>query len=102
MRITTFRPEFVPFTIPEREEMEEGVLYISEEFNTAIHLCACGCGVEVVTPLGAGRWTLTRAGEGAGEEVSLSPSIGNFQIPCGSHYWITGNAVLWCGGTLQT
>ena len=35
--------------IPER--LEEGVLYVSILYATAMHLCACGCGREVVTPL---------------------------------------------------
>ena len=29
-----------------------------------------------------------------GETVSLSPSIGNFQFPCKSHYWIRENRVI--------
>jgi hypothetical protein len=28
-----------------------GVIYISERYATAVHLCCCGCGYEVVTPL---------------------------------------------------
>ncbi|MEW1836919.1 DUF6527 family protein [Nonomuraea angiospora] len=35
--------------IPER--LEPGELYISFPFATAAHLCACGCGKEVVIPL---------------------------------------------------
>lgn len=86
----TLRPEFV-FFIP--EELAEGVLYVSEEFEVAIHRCACGCGEKVVTPLCVpqGGWTLTRAGD----TVTLSPSIGNYQIPCRSHYWIERNTVRW-------
>ncbi|WP_318271273.1 hypothetical protein [Sphingobacterium cellulitidis] len=37
--------EFMP------EKVEEGVLYVSIEYCTAIHKCVCGCGHEVVTPL---------------------------------------------------
>jgi hypothetical protein len=37
--------EFMP------EVIEEGVLYISVEYCTSVHKCACGCGNEVVTPL---------------------------------------------------
>lgn len=71
--------------------LAEGVLYISQPFEVAIHLCACGCGNKVVTPLGAGGWTLTND-EG---KVTLHPSIGNFQIPCKTHYWIRANQVIW-------
>jgi len=30
---------------------EEGKLYISLKYRTAIHSCLCGCGMKVVTPL---------------------------------------------------
>lgn len=32
-----------------------------------------------------------------GNVVSLSPSIGNWNSPCQSHYWIVGNRVEWSG-----
>ena len=80
-------PEFFPGSIPEKPSMKQGVIYISEEFHTAIHLCLCGCGNEVVTPLAENEWILTRNGE----KITLSPSIGNYQFPCKSHYIITNN-----------
>ena len=46
------RHEFVDF-VPKR--LDDGVLYVSIRFGTAVHRCACGCGEEVVTPLGPGR-----------------------------------------------
>ena len=33
------------------EEIEEGILYVSIPYETAIHKCCCGCGSEVVTPI---------------------------------------------------
>ncbi|WP_426626106.1 DUF6527 family protein [Leifsonia sp. McL0607] len=88
MRQSEFTPEFVT-TVP--EELEEGRLYISERFRTASHLCACGCGAHVVTSLKPAKWQLTnRDGR-----VSLSPSIGRWQLPCQSHYWIRDNRVVW-------
>jgi hypothetical protein len=77
--------EFMP------EPLEPGVLYVSRKYEVAIHLCACGCALETVTPIGAGDWTLTVA-DG---KATLSPSIGNWQFPCRSHYWICGGAVVW-------
>lgn len=73
--------------------LEEGVLYISEEFRIANHLCACGCGMETVTPLGKDRWMLT---ENNGL-VTLRPSIGNFrwENPYHAHYYITNNKIEW-------
>ena len=40
--------EFVEF-IP--DELEQGTIYISIRFATASHLCCCGCGNKVVTPI---------------------------------------------------
>ena len=73
------------------EALDEGVLYISVEFATASHACCCGCGNEVVTPIDPVGWTLSFDGV----TVSLSPSIGNWQLSCQSHYWICRNRVRW-------
>ena len=45
--------EFIPKTL------EPGVLYVSEEFEAAVHLCACGCGLKVSTPLSPTEWDVT-------------------------------------------
>lgn len=88
-RLISIQPEFVHY-MP--EQMESGKLYISCEFKTAIHLCACGCGHEVVTPLKPETgWQLTETDN----MVSLNPSIGNFQIPCRTHYYIRANQIVW-------
>jgi hypothetical protein len=71
------------------DNLKEGVLYISTKYATAIHKCCCGCGNEVVTPLSPVAWALAFDGE----TVSLEPSIGNWNFPCQSHYWITRNKV---------
>jgi hypothetical protein len=72
-------------------EMEPGILYVSLEYRTCAHLCACGCGEEVVTPLSPALWRVTYDGE----TVSLAPSIGNWALPCRSHYWIDRGIVSW-------
>jgi hypothetical protein len=77
--------ESVPQTI------DDGVLYVSIKYATAVHKCCCGCGIEVVTPLTPTDWELTFDGE----SVSLGPSIGNWSFPCQSHYWIIRNRVKW-------
>lgn len=79
---------FVDF-IPDK--MESGVLYVTMEFATASHLCCCGCGSEVVTPISPTDWQLSFDGR----SVSLKPSIGNWSFPCQSHYWITNGRVRW-------
>jgi hypothetical protein len=71
--------------------MHTGVLYVSLLFASASHLCCCGCGFQIVTPLRPNRWHMTFDGE----TVSLAPSIGNAGLPCRSHYWIKRNRVIW-------
>lgn len=71
------------------EQLAEGIVYVSIQFRTVVHLCCCGCGLEVVTPLSPTKWTLTFDGHA----ISLTPSIGNWSFPCQSHYWIKGNRV---------
>ncbi len=73
------------------EEIKERVLYISIPFGTMIHKCVCGCGEEVVTPLGPAEWKFTYDGK----TISVQPSIGNWSFPCRSHYWIKKNRVRW-------
>lgn len=72
-------------------QMQAGVLYISMECATAMHLCACGCGAETVTPLSPTDWVLFYDGE----TVTLHPSIGNWSLPCRSHYFIEDSKVVW-------
>ncbi|MFM7852085.1 MAG: DUF6527 family protein, partial [Flammeovirgaceae bacterium] len=69
--------------------IEEGVLYISLEYCSAIHKCVCGCGNKVITPISPTEWELTFDGK----SVSLYPSIGNWRFECKSHYWITKSKV---------
>lgn len=73
------------------QKLEEGTLYISIPLATAMHRCLCGCGTEIATPLTPTDWQLTFDGD----SVSLSPSVGNWSLPCRSHYWIERNRVLW-------
>ena len=73
------------------ETLEQGVVYVSIEYRTAIHACCCGCRGKVVTPLSPTGWELTFDGK----TISLYPSIGNWGFECRSHYWITKNTVEW-------
>jgi len=76
-------------TIP--DVLEDNTVYISIRYSTVVHKCACGCGNEVVTPLSPHDWQLTYNGE----TISLFPSIGNWSLPCRSHYWIRKNEIEW-------
>lgn len=87
LRIQPFFVDFIP------EYLEPGTLYVSRRYSTASHLCCCGCGLEVVTPLNPAKWRLIEYGG----SVSLHPSIGNWSFPCKSHYWIEANRVKWAG-----
>ncbi|HEX8980814.1 MAG TPA: DUF6527 family protein [Parasulfuritortus sp.] len=82
------RPEFVE-SAP--AQLEDGVLYISDRFHTALHKCCCGCGREVVTPLNPAGWRYIREGKA----ITLKPSIGNWSFPCKSHYLIIRNRIVW-------
>ena len=73
------------------DELDQGTLYISIKFATAAHVCCCGCGQSVFTPLSPTDWKLIFDGVSA----SLSPSIGNWSFPCRSHYWIRSDRVHW-------
>jgi hypothetical protein len=70
-------------------ELNEDTLYISLEYEVAIHLCACGCRGKTVTPLDESGWRLSENGAGA----TLSPSISNAST-CGAHYWIRDGKVV--------
>jgi hypothetical protein len=72
------------------ETLEPGILYVSMHYATVMHLCCCGCGREVVTPLSPAQWRLTFDGE----SVSLAPSVGSWEIPCRSHYVISHGRVV--------
>jgi hypothetical protein len=90
-KIKLIRVHYVPKTL------EPGLLYVSEEFGAALHLCACGCGSKVSTPLSPTAWTLEETPAGP----SLHPSVGNWQLACKSHYWITSGNILWSDAWTQ-
>lgn len=75
--------------VPER--LDPATLYVSVAHATAVHLCACGCGSEVVTPISPDGWILGWDGD----SVSLSPSVGSANLACASHYFIRSGHVVW-------
>ena len=80
-------PEFVMY-MPPIKDMQEGVIYISDEFKISIHLCLCGCRNQTVMPLNKSGWNMIKHDE---KTISFTPSIGNYNYPCRSHYIITKN-----------
>lgn len=72
------------------EPLVPGILYVSMEYGSVAHSCCCGCGAEVVTPLTPTDWNITYDGEA----ISLHPSVGNWTLPCRSHYVIRRDKVI--------
>ena len=87
MRIELERVEYMP------KVLEPGILYFAEEYGAAAHLCACGCGTKIRTPIAPTEWRISEGPKG----MSLEPSVGNWQQPCRSHYWIDEGEVIWSG-----
>lgn len=85
MKIELQRVQYMP------KELKPGVLYVSEEFGAAAHLCACGCGSKIRTPLGPTEWSLEKSDRGP----TLHPSVGNWQQVCQSHYLIYRGEIIW-------
>lgn len=79
--------KFVP------RNLSPGILYVSEEYAVAVHLCACGCGNKVTTPLGPTEWSFSQRNGLA----TVRPSVGNWQLPCRSHYLIIDGRIHWAG-----
>ena len=88
MKTSFLRYELVD-TIP--RSINDGTVYVSRKYATAVHNCCCGCKNQVVTPLGPTDWKV----EISGSAITVYPSIGNWSLPCRSHYWIDQGRVLW-------
>ena len=72
-------------------KLDPGVLYVSEQLGAAAHLCACGCGSRVRTPIGPTDWSVKETDNGP----TLWPSVGSWQQACKSHYLITRGEIVW-------
>jgi hypothetical protein len=86
----TIKHEFIEL-LPSTLQPE--TLYVSLKYKNMVHLCFCGCGSKVVTPLSPTGWEFSFNGRG----VSVFPSIGSWNLRCRSHYWITRSCVEWEG-----
>ena len=88
------KPVFIEGFLPDFETMEEAKIYISEQYGVTIHKCLCGCGEKTVLPIDPIHgWQLIKDCAG---KISFTPSIGNYQLPCKSHYIITKNIANFC------
>jgi len=93
VEITFEYVEFIP------EERKEKIIYISEKYGVTVHNCLCGCGGKTILPIDCiidGQdlgWKLIKE---PNDKISFTPSVGNFQMPCKSHYIITKNIANFC------
>lgn len=66
------------------------VVYVSEEYEMAALRCPCGCGHRVLLLLGDGH-TVSEINGWA----EVSPSIGVWDAPCKSHFFVREGKVIW-------
>lgn len=84
IRKVEIKPVFVEY-VPEILIQDE--IYISKEYQTAVHLCLCGCGNKAVTPTDNAGWKIIEENG----KVTFTPSILNNNCPNRYHYVITKN-----------
>lgn len=77
--VTYKKVQYIP------KEMEQGVLYISDEYNAINHLCLCGCGVPAPIRIGPDWWQYSINSK---DQISITPSLLH-RFSCQSHYIIT-------------
>lgn len=72
------------------KQMEEGIVYHTEEFELAGLLCACGCGhrITLIVPDSHRVWD-------EDGYATIQPSVGVFDAECKSHYVIRAGNVQW-------
>ena len=85
--ILKYRMVYVDRIVP---PLDAQTVYISEQFEVAALLCPCGCGHQINLLLGDGHRIEDRDGK-----PSISPSIGVWDSPCRSHFWIRNGEVAW-------
>ena len=83
IRKETIEPVYANEFLPEKEQMQQGKIYISKKYNASSHLCLCGCGNECYLPFDENEWELT---DNNGK-ITISPSILQ-RFNCKSHYII--------------
>ncbi len=69
---------------------ESGTVYVSREYQIAVLECACGCGHRITLLLDDGHRV-----EDVGGLANVWPSIGVWDAPCRSHFWIRNGRVQW-------
>lgn len=73
-------------------DLEDGVVYLSEEYEIAALKCACGCGHTITLLVGDGHQVDNLDGV-----PDISPSIGAWDAPCKSHFCVKKGEIVWAG-----
>lgn len=98
-KIDEIKPVLVMELPKSINDMKHGILYLKyNEDNTyeSFHLCPCGCGEPVYLQYGGKGWNITLSINGRElKSVTISPSVGCFDFPCKSHYFIRENKIIW-------
>ena len=72
------------------DKLEEGILYVSRQYDYTVHKCMCGCGQIVGIPLEKGQWQWCSTGN-----ISFVRSVANMYQDCKSHYFLKNGKVVW-------
>ena len=70
--------------LPEKEDIQQGVIYVSMRGRAIELRCPCGCGGLTELAIRPSHWSVTFDGK----RLTLSPSIKASMFPCHSHYHI--------------
>jgi hypothetical protein len=68
----------------------DGVVYHNEDFELAALSCACGCGHRITLLVPDSHQVFDHGGF-----ATVRPSIGVFDAPCLSHFFVTAGDVEW-------
>lgn len=98
-RIDEIKPVLVMELPKSVNDMKHGILYLKhneDDTYESFHLCPCGCGEPVYLQYGGKGWNITLSINGRElKSVTISPSVGCFDFPCKSHYFIRENKIIW-------
>ena len=93
IRKESVTPKYVEF-MTNVNDMKDNIIYISLKYGVTGHRCLCGCGLLTILPLNQKEDSEEIRNHGWGMtdndgKLTFTPSVGNYQYPCKSHYIIT-------------
>ena len=90
-----FVPKFVEF-LPDKDDIQEGEIWISMEHGTINLRCPCGCGEITTLTVQPSKWQVLYDGDNITIKGNPTDSIWSSHA-CGSHYFITKGKIRWAG-----